>query len=442
MRSIKLNIAALITALSLSVSAQTKVVSNSFYFGTILKIEKFAGRDFRYSLDLKSTGTDSLKNIVIKTQQVANGDDWLDANLAKDAAKDTLWHSLKISSKINLRAKEIWLYANFEGNGNFYADNLKFETKTEDGVWKEVPIKNGDFENNIDNPLKGLLTSAKIPDGTTISSQNRTDSVGGKTLLIKTTKASVIWKTNYGSNKRVGKYCNINGIKIYYEIYGEGEPLLLLHGNGQSIVDFTKQIPELAKQYRVIAVDTRAQGKSIDQNSTNLSYDIFASDMKVLLDSLQLKKVNILGWSDGGNTAMIMAIKYPEYIGKLIVMGANLNPTEDAVEKSMLTKLKKDLKMFQQKDDVESKQLSRLLYMLSTEPNIKVEDLRTISAKTLVLAGEKDVIKAEHTKLIADHINKSQLIIFKKETHMVPEENAPLFNKTVIDFLKDAEIKN
>lgn len=442
MRSIKFNIISLLALLSLSAFAQKRVVSNSFNFGLILNIEKFAGNDFRYSLNLKSTETDSLKNVVIKTQQVINDDEWLDANLAKDVTTDTLWHPLLISGKINPKTKEIWLYANFEGNGNFFVDKLKFEIKTENGDWKEVPIKNADFENNLDNPLKGFRTSAKIPDGTTISVQNRTDAIGGKTLLIKTTKASLIWKTNYGSNKRTGKYCTINGIKIYYETYGTGEPLLLLHGNGQSIVDFTKQIPELARHYHVITVDTRAQGKSIDQNNTSLSYDIFASDMKVLLDSLHLKKVNVLGWSDGGNTALIMAIKYPEYISKLILMGANLNPTENAVEKNMLTKLKKDLKMLQQKNDTESKQLTRLLYMLSTEPNIKVEDLRTISAKTLVLAGEKDVIKAEHTKLIAEHISKSKLIIFKKETHMVPEENAPLFNKTVIDFLGEAEITN
>jgi len=442
MRSIKLNIIALLTILNLSAFAQIKTISNSFYFGTILKTEKFAGRDFRYSLDLKSTDTDSLKNVVIRTQQVINGDNWLEANVVKDQTKDTLWHSLKISSKINLKTKEIWLYANFEGNGNFFADNLKFEIKTENGDWQEVSIKNGDFEKNLDNPLKGLLTSSKIPDGTAISSQKRTDSIGGNTLLIKTTKASVIWKTNYGNNKRIGRYCNINGIKVYYETYGTGEPLLLLHGNGQSIADFTKQIPALAKHYQVIAVDTRAQGKSTDLNSTNLSYNIFASDMKVLLDSLHLRKVNILGWSDGGNTALIMAIKYPEYVGKLIVMGANLNPTEDAVEKSMLTQLKKDFKMLQQKPDTESKQLARLLYMLSTEPNIKVEELHNIHSRVLVLAGEKDVIKAKHTKLIADNINKSQLIIFKKETHMMPEENASLFNKTVIDFLNESTIKN
>ncbi|QNN40625.1 alpha/beta fold hydrolase [Pedobacter roseus] len=442
MRSIKFNIITLLTILSLTTFAQTKVVSNAYNFGIILKIEKFAGRDFRYSLELKSTETDSLKKIFIQTRQVINDDEWLDNNLAKDVTKDTLWHSLKISSKINPKAKEIWLYANFEGNGNFFVDNLKFEIKTESGDWEEFPIKNADFENNGNDPLKGFRTNANIPAGTTIGLRNRTDSIGGKALLIKTTKASVILKTNYGNNKRVGRYSNINGIKIYYETYGTGEPLLLLHGNGQSIVDFNKQIPELAKHYHVIAVDTRAHGKSIDNDSSKLSYDIFASDMKILLDSLNLKKVNILGWSDGGNTGLIMAIKYPEYVGKLIVMGANLNPTENAVEKSMLNRLKKDLKMLQQKNDAESKQMIRLLSMLSTEPNIKVEELHKIASKTLVLAGERDVIRAEHTKLIADNIKNSKLIIFKKETHMVPEENASLFNKTVIDFLKEPETKN
>jgi pimeloyl-ACP methyl ester carboxylesterase len=442
MRAIRLNLFVILTIFTLSAFAQTKVISNSFYFGTILNIEKFAGKEFRYSLDLKSNETDSLKNILIQTRQVINKDEFLEAHSKKDFVKDTLWHQINIIRKINLKAKEMWLYATFEGNGNFFADNLKFEVKNEDNNWVNIPIKNGDFENNGDNPLKGFLTSQKIPEGSTISLQNRTDSIKGKALLIKTTKATIGWKTNYGSNKPGGKYYNVNGIKIYYETYGNGEPLLLLHGNGQSIVDFTKQIPILAKHYRVIAVDTRAHGKSIDNSIAKLSYDIFASDMKVLLDSLNLKKINILGWSDGGNTALIMAIKYPEYVGKLIVMGANLNPTENAVEKSILNQLKKDLKMLQQKNDAESKQMTRLLFMLSTEPNINVDDLHTVTSKTLVLAGEKDVIKAEHTKLIASNISGSQLIIFKKETHMVPNENPALFNETVLNFLKQAEVKN
>ena len=99
MRSIKFNIITLLTIFSLTTVAPTNMVSNSYSFGIILKIEKFAGRDFRYSLELKSTETDSLKNIVIKAQQVINDDEWLDANLAKDVTKDTVWHPLKSAVK-------------------------------------------------------------------------------------------------------------------------------------------------------------------------------------------------------------------------------------------------------------------------------------------------------------------------------------------------------
>ena len=113
MRSIKFNIIVLLTIFSLTTFAQTRVVSNSYSFGIILKIEKFAGRDFRYSLELKSTETDSLKNVMIKAQQVINDEEWLDANLAKDVTKDTVWHHLKISSKINPKAKEIMALCQF-----------------------------------------------------------------------------------------------------------------------------------------------------------------------------------------------------------------------------------------------------------------------------------------------------------------------------------------
>ncbi|HTM97228.1 MAG TPA: alpha/beta fold hydrolase, partial [Pedobacter sp.] len=92
-----------------------------------------------------------------------------------------------------------------------------------------------------------------------------------------------------------GKYINSKGTKIYYETYGKGEPLLLLHGNGGSITSFKFQIPELAKHYQVIVVDTRGQGKSIDKTTEHFSYDLFAEDMKTLLDTLHLKQVNLLG---------------------------------------------------------------------------------------------------------------------------------------------------
>ena len=121
---------------------------------------------------------------------------------------------------------------------------------------------------------------------------------------------------NYGSNEQAGKYADVNGIKVYYEIYGAGEPLLLLHGQGGSIQTFLLQIPELSKHFKVIAVDSRAQGKSTDSDK-EITYALMASDMSALMDKLNLTSAHVVGWSDGGNTGLIMAVKYPAYVNIL-----------------------------------------------------------------------------------------------------------------------------
>src|ERR1700744_1584277 len=133
-----------------------------------------------------------------------------------------------------------------------------------------------------------------------------------------------------------------------------------MHGNGQSIVAFNNQIADLSKKYRVIAVDTRGQGKSTDESTGALSYDLFADDMKQLLDWLNIKKADILGWSDGGNTGLIMAIKYPEYVNKLAITGANLFPTKEALENNVFTEVDSLIKENQAQTDDQSKMQVRL----------------------------------------------------------------------------------
>jgi pimeloyl-ACP methyl ester carboxylesterase len=127
---------------------------------------------------------------------------------------------------------------------------------------------------------------------------------------------------DYGSNPAAGKYVDVNDIKVYYEVYGEGEPLLLLHGNGGSIENFTYQIPELSKHFKVIAVDSRAQGRTSDSDQ-EISYALMASDMSELIDKLNLGKVNVVGWSDGGNIGLELAYAHPDKVLKVITVGAN-----------------------------------------------------------------------------------------------------------------------
>ena len=206
-----------------------------------------------------------------------------------------------------------------------------------------------------------------------------------------------------------------------------------MHGNGQSISDFSKQIPEFAKHFKVIAVDTRGQGKSIDTISKNFSYNQFSEDMKVLLDTLHLKQVNLVGWSDGGNTGLTLAMKHPQYVKSLVTMGANLNPSDTSISRKVKKGIQKDIVKLTKNSNENA--TVRLLEMLLREPNILPSELEKISARTLVLAGEKDIILEQHTKLIANSISNSKVEILKKQTHFLPHENPELFNKTVLEFL-------
>jgi len=156
--------------------------------------------------------------------------------------------------------------------------------------------------------------------------------------------------------------------------------------------------------------------------------------MKQLLDSLHISKTNILGWSDGGNTGLIMAIRYPSYVNKLAITGAVLSPTTDAVDSKILNSIKHERDRINGTDQQSIKK-KKLMSLLLDEPHITVESLKRIKAPTLVMAGEKDMVKEEHTRMIADNIPNSKLVIFKDATHYVPVEKIKEFNNAVIEFL-------
>lgn len=239
--------------------------------------------------------------------------------------------------------------------------------------------------------------------------------------------------SDFGKNAKVGKVLHLKDADIYYEVYGKGEPLFLLHGNGGSIDAFTKEIPELSKHFKVIAMDTRAQGKSTDTSTEPLTYIKFADDVKALADELKLRKINILGWSDGGNTAIEFAIKYPKNTNKIITSGANVFP--NGVGENEVENMKKDAAKMKAEDKPERD--IRLLQLMIDEPKITKEQLNHIKAKVFVLAGENDLILRSHTEYIAKEIRNSKLKIYKGASHGVPIERAEELNKDVIEFIKN-----
>lgn len=214
---------------------------------------------------------------------------------------------------------------------------------------------------------------------------------------------------------------------------GYGAPLILLHGNGESSGYFVNQIDRFANEYRVIAVDTRGHGASPRGNKP-FTLETFADDLKNLLDSLNIEKANILGFSDGGNIAVIFALKYPERVASLVLNGANLFPS--GLKSSFLIPVKVLFAVFSllSHSSRRAKRRSELLYLMAKQPNIQPERLSSIKCPVLVIAGTQDVIKEKHTKLIAASLPDSSLC-FLKGGHSIAKTNSVEFNSAVEKFL-------
>ena len=244
-------------------------------------------------------------------------------------------------------------------------------------------------------------------------------------------------KNIYGKNKAVGKYYNIRGFKMYVEIYGQGKPILFIHGNGGSINNFTKQIPYFSQKYKVIIADSRAHGKSGDQTDS-LTYEMMADDYAALLDAMKIDSAYVVGWSDGGINGLLMAIRHPEKVKKLAITGANLRPDTTAVPQEMwdmVSPMYIGLKTKTDKNEME-KAGFKLLRLLIENPHIPLSDLQKISCPTLVIGGDHDVIKEEHTMEIYKNIPNAYLWILPNSGHSTPIVYANEFNSKVDAFFK------
>ncbi len=246
----------------------------------------------------------------------------------------------------------------------------------------------------------------------------------------------------YGSNPAAGKFFVHDGINLYYEVYGAGEPLLMVHGNGGGIADLGAQISYFRRSYKVIAMDSRDQGKSGD-SPDKITYEKMTDDLAALLEHLKTGPVNVLGWSDGGIEALLLGIRHPAHVKKIAAMAANLNPTEEAFSPGVLALIKSmvDSVPASIRETPQGRRQVKVPQMALEEPHIDPKALEAITVPTLVLAADHDIIRDEHTLEIYHHIPNSQLCIFPNATHTVLYDEPALFNGTVERFFRAPFVK-
>lgn len=228
-------------------------------------------------------------------------------------------------------------------------------------------------------------------------------------------------------------------MKLYTREAGEGKPLVLLHGNGEDSSYFKAQIEFFSKWYHVIAVDTRGHGRS-PRGSGAFTLKRFADDLKKFLEERNISSVILLGFSDGGNIALLFTLKYPKMVERLIVNGANLSPfgVKPLVQLPVVAGYGASLLLGLGGRSKKQCRKQELLGLMVKEPWIPVERLQGIQIPVLVIAGTRDMIRDAHTRRIAGALPKGELKILPG-SHFLAAEEPEEFNRAVLDFLERTE---
>jgi pimeloyl-ACP methyl ester carboxylesterase len=237
-------------------------------------------------------------------------------------------------------------------------------------------------------------------------------------------------------------YAPVNDIQMYYAIYGQGEPLILLHGGLGNADYWANQVPAFSERYKVIVADSRGHGRST-RSDQPYSYELMASDVIALMDHLKIDKASLVGWSDGGIIGLDIAMKHPERLDKLFAFGANYNPSglrddvaNSTVFNAYIEKAGKDYELLSKTPTEYEAFLNAIGEMWATQPNYTAEQLKSISVPTMIADGEHDEgIKQEHTKEMASLIPGAKLLIMPGVSHFAMWQQPEAFNQAVLDFL-------
>jgi pimeloyl-ACP methyl ester carboxylesterase len=242
---------------------------------------------------------------------------------------------------------------------------------------------------------------------------------------------------------RLSGRAQVNGIALYYAVYGQGRPLLLLHGGLASSDYWANQIPAFAKEHEVIVVDSRGHGRSTRDRTLPYSYDLMAADVVALLDQLHVARTSIVGWSDGGIIGLVLAIKYPARVDRLFAFGANSDPSgvkpdgaRDPVFGTYIRDAGRRYAAVSPTPQDYDAFVAAITTMWDTQPNLGRGDLARITAPTVIADGEYDeAIVRAHTEALARAIPGAKLLIMPKVSHFAQLQAPDEYNRAVLAFI-------
>ena len=248
----------------------------------------------------------------------------------------------------------------------------------------------------------------------------------------------------------MGQYATVNGLRTYYELRGAGDPLVLLHGGGVTADSWFAQLPALAERFRVYAPERRGHGRTPDVGGP-VTTELMADDTVALLEQLDTGPVHLVGWSAGGTVALRLALHRPDLVRKLVLIGTGLSreastPADLALVHGPDTEGLAALFRPQYEPltpdgpDHFPVVFAKWLRMWREEPDIELSALAGLTMPVLVMQGDDDGVRVEHSAAVARALPNAQLAVVPGTSHALPLEKPALVNQLLLDFLAEEQV--
>jgi pimeloyl-ACP methyl ester carboxylesterase len=239
-------------------------------------------------------------------------------------------------------------------------------------------------------------------------------------------------------------YAQVNGVRIWYAVFGQGQPVVLLHGGLANANYWGNLVSALSRDYQVIVSDSRGHGRS-SRSSEPLGYGVMASDVLAAMDFLKLEKAAIVGWSDGAIIGLDIAIHHPERLTKLFAFAANSDPSgvsdisQSPVFNAYIERAKTEYRSLSPTPSDYDAFLTQVTKMWETQPHFTADDLHGIRTPTWIVDRDHDeAIKRANTLFMADQIPGSGLLIEPQVSHFAFLQDPQQFNADVLHLLQHA----
>jgi pimeloyl-ACP methyl ester carboxylesterase len=242
----------------------------------------------------------------------------------------------------------------------------------------------------------------------------------------------------------MGEFAALRGAEIWFEVTGDGAPLVLLHGGLSDGSAWGLQVPAVAERHRVFVPDRRGHGRSPDTDAP-FHYDDMAAETIAFLETIVRGPAHLVGWSDGGIVSLLVAKSRPDLVTRQVLIGANFHidgllpdfDTGDDPDAEHLAVIKMLYEGAAADPAHWPAFYAKAVHLFRTEPTLSLDDLRAIDVPTLVLAGDDDCVKHDHTVQLFETLPQAQLAIVPGTSHMVQMEKPALVNQLVLDFLAE-----